>query len=126
MQLALQGFADGSLPVGRDEEQEEAAAAGAGQFSAAGPGRPGSLIELIDFRVRDLGTKAALGLPRLVKQVAKSADVHAAGQDVDAFVDQFLHDAELAGAGFDFGHVTAGDVRRGPRDPRVEKHQMSF
>jgi hypothetical protein len=72
--------------VGLDVEQEEAAAAGAGDLAADGAGLAGGGVHGVDLGRADAGAERALEQPALVEEAAEVGEVAAPGQDADALV----------------------------------------
>lgn len=61
-----------------------------------------------------------------MQQVAEGEDVHPAGEHLDAFIDEFLHDAKLATTRLQTRHVTFGHVLGRAGDAGVNEQQVRF
>src|SRR5262249_29204613 len=96
MDVAVEGSQNSRLLLRWHEEQQEAATTGAGQLAAERTGRPGLFVQSINLRIGNNAAETALGLPSFVKQFAETGDVRCACQEVEAFIDQIFHDAQLS------------------------------
>src|SRR5262249_15634974 len=124
MDVAVEGSQNSRLLLRWHEEQQEAATTGAGQLAAERTGRPGLFVQSINLRIGNNAAETALGLPSFAKQFAETRGVRCACQEVEAFIDQIFHDAQLSAARLDANDIAAGNVGCGSRDAGVNQHQM--
>src|SRR5687768_9883386 len=98
------------LPLGRGEEQDEAAAARSEQLAADGAGLPRLVVDLIDEGRRDLRRETAFEPPGFVEKPAEFGNVAGTGQNALAVVDQGAHRMQLGRLLTDRGNLLAGDL----------------
>lgn len=88
----------GRLRLWGDEEGEEAAAAGAAEFTAVGAALEGSLVVLVDDGSGDLGGEFFLEIPTFVEQFPEVGHAFVGwgvGEDFFGFEDHFVHAVEV-------------------------------
>src|SRR5262249_45981363 len=106
------------------EEEEEAATPGPEQLATDRAAAPRLFVEVVDAGGRDPGGQRPLEHPALVQQLAKSADVVAAGQDRQPLVDHLVHRPQRAPAVADGPDLLGGDVGGVARLAGVDQQQV--
>ena len=104
------------LPLGRDEEQHESAAAGTQQFAAERTRCDPRLVKTVDGRGADRGVKLLLLHPRLVQQLAEVREAAVACQRVIGVVHQKQHPLQVVPNAFHVGELAGFHLVRSPSD----------